>query len=138
MREPRPSARPTPGDHHARPPDPGGPDPTGAALVTDVPELVPVVLDLVEAADGPVGAGVLLGALADLVAVHLAAAERHAAVLARAAAALDRLLESFDEPVGPAAAFFDALAPDDRARVTPWLGPTGRSAAEVLDAEAGG
>lgn len=158
MHEHRSPARPTPGARHARPfdptgpdptgpdpsgpdptgPDPSGPDPTGAALVAAIPELLPVVRDLAEAADGPVGAVVLLGALADLVTVHLAAAERHAEVLGRAGRALDHLLVEFDEPVGPAAAFFDALAPDDRARVITWLGPAGRSAVDRLDAEAGG
>jgi hypothetical protein len=138
MQPPRSPARPSVGARHARPPDPGGSDPVGAALVSAVPELLPVVGDLVEAADGPAGADALLAALADLVAVHLVAAERHAEVLARSAAALDRLLEACDEPTGPAACFFDALAPDDRARMTAWLGPAGRSAAEQLDAEAGG
>lgn len=137
MHEPPTPARPTPRARHTRPLDPRGPDPAGAALVATVPELLPAVRELTEAADGPVGTSVLLAALADLVAPHLAAAEHHADVLARSGQALDALLEASDQPVGTAAAFFDALAPDDRARVTAWLGPTGRTALDRLDAEAG-
>ncbi|MDA8058345.1 MAG: hypothetical protein M0032_10315, partial [Actinomycetota bacterium] len=76
-------------------PDPADPDPAGAGTGTGteimavVPELLEAVTELTEAADGPVGTAVLLGALADLVAAHLPAAAWHAGVLARSAQAIE-------------------------------------------------
>ncbi|MGC8463873.1 MAG: hypothetical protein ACP5P9_09435, partial [Acidimicrobiales bacterium] len=118
-------------------PGPDGVDGAGTNIVAVVPELLDAVTELTVAADGPVGTAVLLGALADLVVTHLPAAERHADVLARSAHAIEALLEACDDPVGTSAAFFDALDPEQRYGVIPWLGPTGAAALEQLDAEAG-
>ncbi len=125
--------------------DPADPDPAGAGagagagteIMAVVPELLEAVTELTAAADGPVGTAVLLGALADLVAAHLPAAAWHAGVLARSAQAIEVLLEACDDPVGTSAAFFDALDPEQRYRMVPWLGPTGAAALEHLDVEAG-
>ncbi len=139
----------TPAGHRATgtPPDldPADPDPAGAGagagagteIMAVVPELLEAVTELTAAADGPVGTAVLLGALADLVAAHLPAAAWHAGVLARSAQAIEVLLEACDDPVGTSAAFFDALDPEQRYRMVPWLGPTGAAALEQLDVEAG-
>lgn len=112
-------------------------DPSVAALLRSVPELVPRYLSLVVSLDDEPGAPVVFTDLADFVAERLAAVDREQPVLERALAAVESVAADGDgaaELVGYA--FLDSFSPEDRRRVVPWLGPHARALADELDAGA--
>ena len=90
---------------------------------------------LAEACDGDPGAAAAFAELADYVAELLTDPVRHRRVLASCSAAIDAVAEaSEDGREAVAWSFLEALSPDDRYALEPWLGPRGRSLLAEVDA----
>jgi hypothetical protein len=112
------------------------------ALVSQLPEFVPIYRELVTGCDDDPGGTMILLELADFVAERLEAIEAQRPVIERALGLIEHLIEcagSVDE--GEAAdlvgmAFFDSFSPEDRQLLVPWLGPRSRVALEALDVAA--
>ncbi len=111
-------------------------------LIASLPEFVPSYQELVPAGDGRRGDAVMLIGLADFVAARLATFETADALLTRALAYIEVLIdtewaEEVDRSEDLMLAFFDSLSPDDRLRLTRWLGPCSKFLVDRLDTPAG-
>ena len=110
-----------------------------STLLGAVPGFAPHYLDLVEAADGDPGDPATLGALAAFVAGLAAEVERHRPGLEACLDAVEAVVaRSGDGPELVAWAFLDSLAPEERARLTPWFGPRTRALLAELEPGPGG
>jgi len=98
------------------------------------PGFVDRYLDLVEAADGDPGLAAAFTELADYVAGLAAEIERFTPVLARALEGVESVAARSDEGAELVAwAFLDSLSPDDRRRLSGWLGPRTRALLQEID-----
>ena len=127
--------------------DPGGPSrpqrsPLVDGLMASLPEFVPTCQELMAAGCGQAGEAVVLIELADFVAAQLAAYETAEALLTRALQFIEVLIDTewaaaVDRSEDVMLAFFDRLSPDDRFRLTRWLGPCSKVLVDRLDASVG-
>jgi hypothetical protein len=112
------------------------PDDQAVAVVLDqVPEFETAYLDLVSTFDDAPGGPAVFTELADFVASRLAWMEADRPVLERTLRAIEIVADGQDgESVALVGyAFLDSLAPIDRDRIRPWLGPRTRSLLDELD-----
>jgi hypothetical protein len=118
---PVPDPRPGPTD------DPFDRTPLVLALLDQVPEFRSTYRTLVVAYDDDPGEPVVLTELADFVTDHLMAAETEISTIRRITSVIESGLISLgDDDLGRQLvgwAFLDSMAPEVRARLTPWLGP---------------
>ena len=102
-----------------------------------LPEFAANLTALSGGPEGDPGDPVVLTALADFVAERLEVLHREDAVLTRALAVVDSVVDgSADEGTGSdlvGYAFFDSLSPDARRQLRPRLNPQGRELLEMLD-----
>ena len=114
--------------------DPFDRTPLDLALLDQVPEFRSTYRTLVVAYDDDPGEPVVLTELADFVTDHLMAAEAEISTIRRITSVIESGLISLgDDDLGRELvrwAFLDALAPEVRARLAPWLGP---HSASLLD-----
>jgi hypothetical protein len=109
-----------------------------AEVLEATPGFVDRYLDLVEAADGDPGLAATFTELADYVAGLAAEIERSTPVLARCLAGVESVALRSDEAADLVAwAFLDSLSPDDRCRLSGWLGPRTRALLEEVDPQPG-
>jgi hypothetical protein len=111
-------------------------------LIASLPEFVPTYEELVTAGDDRPGDAVVLIELADFVASQLATFETADALLTRALGYIEVLIdtewaEDTDRSKDIMLAFFDSLCPDDRIRLTRWLGSCSKFLVDRLDAPVG-
>jgi hypothetical protein len=112
----------------------GPPDPVVADLLRWLPEFGPTYRELVVAFDDDPGGPAVFTELADFVSVHLITAASDQRLLARALAAVEAIAgEGDDVSELIAYAFLDSLSPDDRHRISPWLGPATRGLLDQLE-----
>ncbi len=145
-RAPRPEdPAPRPGAHRSAATERAGvppdfpDDPSVGALLHQVPEFLPVYLELISTFDDAPGEAVVFTELADFVAGRLSALEAERPVLERALGAIEM---AADTEAGESAelvgyAFLDSLSPLDRERIRPWLGPRTRSLLDEIDGGSG-
>ena len=109
--------------------------PAVAALLDLVPEFGPSYVALVEMFDDDPGGPTVFTELADFVASRLATVETERPLLERTLAAIEAVASDGGEAAELVGyAFLDSLSPEDRRRITPWLGPCTRSLLDELDA----
>ena len=105
------------------------------ALLDQLPEFGPDYLALVEMFDDDPGGPVVFTELADFVARRLATVETERPLLERTLWAVETVAAAGGEAAELVGyAFLDSLSPEDRRRITPWLGPCTRSLLDELDA----
>ncbi len=117
--------------------DPGEPvsDPLVETILEAVPGFGDRYVALAEACDGDPGAAAAFAELADHVADLLTDPVRHRRVLASCLAAVEEVAEASEDGRDAVAwSFLEALSPDDRHALEPWLGPCGRSLLADVDA----
>jgi hypothetical protein len=97
------------------------------------PGFVPRYLELVAAADGDPGGAATFTELADYVAGLAGEIERSGSVLARCLDGVESVVRrGVDGAELVAWAFLDSLSPDDRLRLSGWLGPRTRGLLEEV------
>ncbi len=113
-------------------------DPEVAAILEAAPEFVGRYLDLAEDGDGDPGAAATLTELADYVSGLLTEIERCTPVLTACLAGVESVAAGSDDGAEFVAwAFLDSLSPDDRRRLTGWLGPRTRALLGEVDPDPG-
>ncbi|HXQ90181.1 MAG TPA: hypothetical protein VN768_01415 [Acidimicrobiales bacterium] len=109
-------------------------DPEVAVVLEAAPGFVDRYLDLVEAADGDPGPAAMFTELADYVAGLAAEIERFTTVLVRCLEGVESVAARSDEAAELVAwAFLDSLSPEDRRRLSGWLGPRTRALLDEVD-----
>ena len=114
-------------------------DPDVVRILRAVPEFAERYLDLLEHADGDPGAAAAFAELADFASELATGVDRHRLVLGQLMAAVEEVAASSrraEEHIGWA--FLDSLSPDETARLRPWLGPSTRSLADLLESGSDG
>jgi hypothetical protein len=117
--------------------DPFDRTPLVLALLDQVPEFRSTYRTLVVAHDDDPGEPVVLTELADFVTDHLMAAETEISTIRRITSVIESGLISLgDDDLGRELvgwAFLDAIAPEIRPRLAPWLGPQSVSLLDSLE-----
>ena len=109
-------------------------DPDVVTVLRAVPQFAERYLDLVEAADGDPGAPAAFSELADFAAGLAAAIDRRRVLLEHLFGALEDVAAGSPEAEALVGwAFLDSLSPEESRSLAPWLGPSTRALAELIE-----
>jgi hypothetical protein len=109
-------------------------DPEVVAVLEAAPQFAARYRTLLRQADADPGAAATFAELADFVAVLLAGIERHRPALVDCLTGVEAVATcspDAEDLVGWA--FLDSLPPEERHRLTPWLGPNTRRILAVIE-----